>query len=498
MKENVKKRKISLLKRELKDIIDHTYIGVLIIDDKYKINFVNKAVSKIISHEIKNLIGKDFFHLFNEKNQKILIDYFNKTNKYNNIHLELEIYTKFSQIRYISLYTSPIIHKYRQKKIKYYIIYLTDISERKKVENALRKTNDFLTNLIENSVNSIIAADMKGNIIIFNKSAENLLGYTREEAITSLHVTKIYPEGLAKEIMKKLRANKGRITPSQFTVVSKTGEHIPVILSAALLYDEDNEEIASFGIFYDLRERIKIEKQLQETYVQLLQSEKMASLGKLGAGIAHEINNPLGGILIFAQMMLEELPEDDPHRDDLKRIIEETIRCKEIVKGLLEFSHQTSDKMIMTDLNRIVRKTIKLLENQVLFHNIKIIERLDPNLPQIMADPSQLNQVVTNIVFNAAEAMDGHGVLIITTRVCFEKNLVLLEFTDTGPGIPEEILPKIFDPFFTTKEVGKGTGLGLSTSYGIIEKHKGKILVNSKIGEGTTFIIELPIGLEIN
>jgi len=372
-----------------------------------------------------------------------------------------------------------------------------DISERKRIENELREANEFFKNLIESSVDGIIAADLKGDIFIFNKGAEALTGYTAEEVIGKLHITKIYPEGVAKEIMKKLRSPEyggvGKLNPTQFNVVNKAEEEIPFQLSAALIFNGKGQEIASVGIFTDLRSRIKMEKKLQETHLQLVSSEKMASLGKLAAGIAHEINNPLGGILIYSSLMMEDLPEEDTKRGDLMRIVQEAGRCKEIVKSLLEFARQTEPKMEPTDINRAISDGLFFLVNQALFHNIQIIKKFDPFLPFVRGNASQLKQVFMNIIVNAAEAMHGSGTLTIATSPAPDRKTVSIEFTDTGEGIPEENFTRIFDPFFTTKEVGKGTGLGLATSYGIVEDHGGKISVKSRVGEGTTFTIELPI-----
>ena len=371
-----------------------------------------------------------------------------------------------------------------------------DISERKRIENELREANEFFMNLIESSVDGIIAADMKGNIFIFNKGAEALTRYTAEEVIGKAPIAEIYPEGVAKEVMKKLRSLEyggvGKLTPTQFNVLNKAGEEIPIQLSATLIYDGMGKEVASVGIFTDLRPRLMMEKKLQETHVQLVSSEKMASLGKLAAGIAHEINNPLGGILIYSSLMIEDLKEEDPKRGDLARIVQEAGRCKEIVKSLLEFARQTEPKMEPTDINRAITDGLFFLENQALFHNIRIIKKLDPFLPFAKGNAGQLKQVFMNIIVNAAEAIHGSGTLTITTSPAPNRKSVLVEFTDTGEGIPEENLTRIFDPFFTTKDVGKGTGLGLATSYGIVEEHGGKIRVKSKVGEGTTFTIELP------
>ena len=372
-----------------------------------------------------------------------------------------------------------------------------DITERKRIEDELREANEFFINLIESSVDGIMVADMKGNIIIFNKGAEILTGYTAEEVIWKIHITEIYPPGIAKEVMKKLRSRDyggvGKLQPIQLNILNKFGEEIPIQLSAALIYNSAGQEIASVGIFTDLRPRLTMEKKLQETHLQLVNSEKMASLGKLAAGIAHEINNPLGGILIYSSLMMEDLPEDDPKRGDLARIVQEAGRCKEIVKGLLEFARQTEPKKEPTDINRAINDGLFFLVNQALFHNIRIVKELDPFLPFVRGDASQLKQVFMNIIVNAAEAMRGNGTLTITTYHSSDRRTVLIVFTDTGEGIPEENLSRIFEPFFTTKDVGKGTGLGLATSYGIVEDHGGKIRVKSKVGEGTTFTIELPV-----
>jgi len=372
-----------------------------------------------------------------------------------------------------------------------------DISERKRIENQLREANEFFMNLIESSVDGIIASDMKGNIFIFNKGAEALTGYKAEEVIGKLHITKIYREGVAKEIMKKLRSQEyggvGKFIPTQMNAVNKFGEEIPMQLSAALIYNGSGQEIASVGIFTDLRPRLNMEKKLQETHLQLVSSEKMASLGKLAAGIAHEINNPLGGILIYSSLMIEDLPDEDPRRGDLVRIVQEAGRCKEIVKSLLEFARQTEPKMEPTDVNRAISDGLFFLVNQALFHNIDIVKKLDSFLPFVQGNAGQLKQVFMNIIVNAAEAMHGNGTLTITTFRPPDGKTVFVEFTDTGEGIPAENLTRIFDPFFTTKEVGKGTGLGLATSYGIVEDHGGKISVKSQVGEGTTFTIELPV-----
>jgi len=481
---------------KLRNLFERVRHGLFISSKEGKFLDCNQALLDMLGYSAKEEfldidIAQDLY--VNPEDRKVFQERIERDSYVKDMEVEFK---KKNGERITVLLTGHPIKNEKGEVVGYQGINL-DISERKRIENELREANEFFMNLIESSVDGIIADDMKGDIFIFNKGAETLTEYTAKEVIGKLHITEIYPEGVAKEIMKKLRSpdygGVGKFIPTQLNVVNKFGEEIPIQLSAVLIYDGTGKEIASVGIFTDLRPRLMMEKKLQETHVQLVSSEKMASLGKLAAGIAHEINNPLGGILIYSSLMMEDLPEEDSKRGDLARIVQEAGRCKEIVKSLLEFARQTEPKMEPTDINRAITDGLFFLENQALFHNIRIIKKLDPFLPFVKGNAGQLKQVFMNIIVNAAEAIHGSGTLTITTSPAPGRKMVLVEFTDTGEGIPAENLTRIFDPFFTTKEVGKGTGLGLATSYGIIEDHGGKISVKSQVGEGTTFTIELPV-----
>lgn len=237
-------------------------------------------------------------------------------------------------------------------------------------------------------------------------------------------------------------------------------------------------------------------KELTEMQSHLIQSEKLASLGKLAAGIAHEINNPLGGILIYSHLLLEETNKNSPHYENLKKIVKETSRCKDIVKGLLEFARPKEPETSQVDINDIVESSLAIMERQALFQNIKIKKSYAPDMPRIVADSAQLQQVFMNIILNAAEAMDGNGILTLSTALDGDKTHIEVKFSDTGHGIKEEDKRRLFEPFFSTKEVGKGTGLGLAISYSIIQKHNGTIEVESEIEKGSTFTVRLPVTRE--
>ncbi len=235
------------------------------------------------------------------------------------------------------------------------------------------------------------------------------------------------------------------------------------------------------------------ERLKEQAHQQIMKSERLATLGQLAAGVAHEINNPLGAVLMYAHLSMEELEAADPRRKNLEKVVRESTRCKNIVRGLLDFARQSEPNIEESDVNEILRHTLSLLENQPLFQNIKITTALSASLPSAMMDSSQIQQVCTNIILNAAEAMAAEGELTVASRTTADGQWIEIEFTDTGCGIPRENLEKIFDPFFTTKEVGRGTGLGLAVSFGIIARHKGTIEVKSEPGKGTTFTVRLPL-----
>lgn len=395
------------------------------------------------------------------------------------------------------LYAYPI---YDGDRVEAYVSMDYDLPVRGEIEEKLQSSNALLRNLIMSAVDGVITADKKGKILIFNNMASEIFGYTQVEALESLNIRDIYPDQGAYEIMKMLRSEHyggaGKLCNYEVDVVHKNGEHIPINLNASIVY-EGEREVATIGFFHDLREMQRIKAELEKTQLQLLQSEKMASLGKLAAGVAHQLNNPLAGVTLYTRLVLEDYPLEEGARKDLQRVLEDAERCRDTVKELLEFTRQTRHLMRPQDINRAISRTIFLLENQTLFQNIIIEKDLDPALPPVYSDIQQLNHLFMNIILNAGQAMGGRGELHIRTMHLTEVDRVRIEIADSGPGIPENILPHIFDPFFTTKEEGEGTGLGLSLVYGIVETHGGQIEARNNPEGGAAFIIELPIHSDI-
>ena len=370
-----------------------------------------------------------------------------------------------------------------------------DITDRKKMEKELKEANDFLMNLIESSVDGIIVTDMKGDILIFNKGAEDLLGYKSEEVVGKMNIRSIYQHGVAKEVMEKLRSPDfggiGKLTSLPIFHRRKDGEMIEGDLSASLIYNEKGNEIASVGIFKDLRERLKMERELREIQQALLQSEKLAAMGRLTSQIAHELNNPIYGIMNTLELLKTEIPPESKRRRILELSLSEIQRLSEMLRNMLSFSKPEEEKRRPVKIDELIEGILLVMEKQMKESNIQVEASFDSDIPEVMASTNQMRQVMLNILKNAKEAMPKGGTL--TVRTAREGNKVLITTQDTGIGIPEEIRDKIFEAFFTTKQKVKGVGLGLSVCYGIIKDHGGEIKVESEEGKGTTFTISLPI-----
>jgi two-component system NtrC family sensor kinase len=230
---------------------------------------------------------------------------------------------------------------------------------------------------------------------------------------------------------------------------------------------------------------------LQKAFQRITITERLASLGQMAAGVAHEINNPLGGILLYSNLVMEEMKPGNPSRENMEKIIYQTERCKKIVQNLLDFARTPSGDMIPLSINDVIITSLNLVKDQSIFHGIEVKTELAEGLPRVMGDLSRLEEVFLNLFINATDAMSGRGTLTISSRLS-SSGLLKISIADTGKGIDKAYLPHIFEPFFTTKDPGQGTGLGLSITYGIIQKHSGFIDVVSEPGRGTTFTITMP------
>jgi two-component system NtrC family sensor kinase len=374
-----------------------------------------------------------------------------------------------------------------------------DQSQRKKMEQELKKAHDFLNNIIQSSPNAIMGTDMKGNIIIWNQGAEETLGYPAAETMGRMNVRDLYPGDMARQVMRMMRSGeyggKGKLRSYPMTFRGKDGRSVEGNLSANIIYDEAGREIASVGIFVDLEERLKMERKLHNTQEQLLQSEKLAAMGRLTSQIAHELNNPLYGIMNTLELMKTEIPVGNRRRKLLEMSLSETVRVTDMLRKMLSFSKPDQEERSPVDINTILDEILLLYEKQLWEHSVKVVHGFSDNLGLVHASKNQLRQVFINLISNARDAMPEGGRLTVATEG--DDYFVHVTIADDGVGIKEEHMDLIFETFFTTKtDSVKGVGLGLSVCYGFIKDHGGDIKVESQVGEGTTFTVSLPVHRE--
>jgi two-component system, NtrC family, sensor kinase len=329
--------------------------------------------------------------------------------------------------------------------------------------------------------------DTTGKVIRANVALARRLG-TIPQKVIGRYCSEIYnPEGSSLSPCRHTRFLKSENLIVEEMALPAMGGVFQI--SASPWYEKDNRVAGSIHVAKD----ISNEKLLQQ---QLVQSEKLSAIGQLISGIAHELNNPLTGVMGYSQLLQLRKDLDERAKDSLLKINNLALRCQKIVQNLLSFARKQKPERTLSDINDILEKTVELRVYELQVNNIEISRELDRNLPKTIADAHQLQQVFLNVLTNAEQAMleaHGKGRLIIRTRTDESKTNIVIEIIDDGPGIPESHLTRIFDPFFTTKEVGKGTGLGLSLSYGMIKEHGGNIYARSNLEDGSTFVIELPI-----
>ena len=370
---------------------------------------------------------------------------------------------------------------------------INDVTERKMAEEALKESEERYRALLElgeriGEAVVMLQDDERGVAMHVYVSDEwaRITGYSREELLNMSMAELIHPRDRTEATKRYEKRIRGEVLPGlyEITIVRKDGSEVPVEVTYA--YSSYKGKPVNVGYIRDITERKKMEE-------QLIVTDRLASIGELASGVAHELNNPLTGIIGFSELLLnKDVPEDV--RGDLKIINREAQRTAQVVRNLLTFARKHDTTKKPADINKAIKSVLDLRAYEQKVHNIEVVTNFDPELPEITADIFRLQQVFVNIIINAEyfiEQAHGRGTITITTKV--KGDTILASFADDGPGIKKEHLRHLFDPFFTTKEVGQGTGLGLSICHGIVTEHGGRIYAESKPGQGTTFIVELPV-----
>lgn len=479
-------KRIEYLKEFNENIIQSMTNGIMVLDRDLKVQTWNRAMEQMFGLRSEEVVDKPFQVLVKNLLPREWLGRLRRMMETGQPYEEKGLKIKTAR-KGVVTFNYKIFPFFDDKREIIGLIFLhEDISAQEKIELKYK-------NLFEKADDGIFVMDLEGKFISINEKAQRIFGQSREELVGK-ELCGLIGEDFRMVVKKRVKAvRRGEeVGPFEIEVESQEGGWMSVEVTITGIR-EDSKIIALQVIMRDIRERKRMES-------QLIQASKMSALGQLASGVAHEINNPLATIEVYAQESLDLLAERKMRKikgirefvQNLETIQEQAERCKVITQNLLNFARKSDFKLENADLNDLIERSIALLEYEAKVHNKQIIKSLASDLPTVYTDPIQLQQIFLNILNNAMEAIEREGEILVKTWL--EKGKVAVSFSDNGKGIAPENLEKVFTPFFTTKPPGKGTGLGLSICYGIIEKLNGKIEVKSEMGKGATFTVYLPVG----
>ncbi len=494
-------------KKTTEGILEGMPVPTFVIDRSHRIIYWNRACEELTGFSRHEMVGTyrywlpfytherpSMASLVVEQNLKALEKFFGDKNLKPSPNLPgaYEAYEYFPNFRgrerYLYHTASPIYDE--GGRIQGAVQAILDLTEREQLSRELKDSEIKFRRLVETSLDGIaLHRDMK--LLYVNQACLEMFNYQDPG------------EMLGRSLIEFLDPQYRRAASRWLSQLQRGSTRPRIFEMKGVKKDRGKFDLEGISIptVYEGQPAIQThirdtthKKHLEE---QLARTEKLAALGQLAAGVAHEINNPLGGILVYSYLLLEDLDPSRVERAQVEKIVREATRCKEIVQGLLEFSRHMPSKMVPLKVDEVLTEVFSLLEDHLLFQNIQLVQDLAPDLPLVLGDKSKLEQVFINLLMNSGESMKGEGRLTVTSGVTPEGERVHLRFQDSGPGIPAPHLSRLFDPFFTTKEIGQGVGLGLSISYGIIQKHLGRIHVERTGPDGTVFVIEFPAYTEM-
>jgi PAS domain S-box-containing protein len=494
----------------LNAITNSTHDGLVIIEKDFTISFANEAYARQVSMELEKIIGQPCYRVSHHRDEKCqapehecpLNALFETKLPQVAIHCHFD---KAGNEMWVEVSGSPMLDE--QGEVVRAIEVIRDITERRQSEEALRESEERYRTLYQRTPAMLHSIDRRGRLVSVSDHWLSTLGYEWNEVI-GRELTEFMTEEssrYAREVTLPEFFRKGFCRDVSYQFVKKNGEVIDILLSAISERDAEGQVVRSLAILLDVTDRKRAEEELiaaheklqrahetlKEAQVSAIAAEKMAALGRLVTGVAHEVVNPINSIDLVCQYRLRRSGLDNEEKQDLENIREDLRRVVKIADSLKSFARQSPLEFRMIDINTLLRDILLIIESGVLPEDVLVHTDLAEDLPLVAIDPDQIRQVFFNIISNAWDAMPNGGDLCIRTAV--SNNAVEVSIKDTGHGISPENLPRIFDPFFTTKPEGKGTGLGLSVCQGIIESHGGSIWAESEAGQGTTFIIQFPL-----
>ena len=474
--------------------------GLLTIDKDARITSFNRAAEKITGFKKEEVLHKKCYHILKSSLCKAECSLMRTLETGQSMfNCEATIRNKAGNKTPVDITTSPL--RSRDNKIIGLLEVITDLTEHKRLWERLREERDKAQKYLSVAGVIIVALNAEARVALINKRGCEVFGYKQEEIVGKNWFDFCLPQQGREEVrqvFRKLMAGEVKLAGYyENPIVVRGGQERIIAWHNTLLTDEAGNITGTLSSGEDITDR-------KRTEAELIRAEKLASVGQLAAGVAHEVNNPLAGVLVYIKLLLKKYEanklQTEETREQLEKIAKETERCSRIIKNLLDFSRQTEVTLRPVDINKVVEATLSIIGHQISLDNIRVEKNLCVPLPLIRLDFDQIEQALMNIMLNAAQAMPDGGDLTITTSLAKRvrigdsfRNAIRIDISDTGVGIAKENIDKLFTPFFTTKEKGKGVGLGLSVVHGIIERHHGKIEIESDPGAGTTFSIYLGI-----
>jgi len=487
-----------ITKEFLENIMESMEGGVLTIDKDARITSFNRSAEEITGYKREEVLNKDCCQILKSElcEESCPLEEVLKIGK-PAFNYEVKITSKTGDEVPVNITTSPL--RSRNNEIIGAVENFRDLSKHEGLWGKLRKERNKAQQYLNIAGVIIVAIDEKGRVSLINKKGCDVLGYKENEIIGKnwfdLCVPEIDRQARKETFHKVMAGEEEEAEDYENTILTQSGEERIIAWHNTSLTDETGRIIGTLSSGEDITRR----KQTEE---ELIQSEKLASLGQLAASVVHEVNNPLAGIMVYVKLFLKKYQEKklqtEKSETQLLKMEKELERTSRIIRNLLDFARQSESIMKPVEINKVIEAALLLVQNQINLENISLKKGLDPNLPNVFADFDKIQQVLINIILNAIQAMPEGGTLTITSSMAgiikigdSQKNAIKIVIEDTGVGIPKEDLNKLFTPFFTTKEKGKGVGLGLSVAHGIIGKHKGRMEVESEPNIGTKFTIYL-------